>query len=189
MSIELTSEQRQALNEGRPVETVDPTDNRRVVVLPADIFAKMVQVPVTSSIPSQSDTPSPPGSPSPERQPLRIRVRDLPAPPEVQQRIDQICRRLSLGRGKYRQNVEEELKLSYHFGGRWIALLSTPEGPVVVAVADDLASDSLTAQLASLSPAEQRQRTLFVPSSWNGDQPELPTSWIEFSYEDPRPAN
>ncbi len=187
MSIELTTEQQRALSEGRPVETVDPADNRRVVVLSADVYARMVRVPTTTPEEPQSPDPSSTRS-SPEQQPVRIRVRDLPTPPEVQQRLDQKCRRLGLGRGKYRQMAEEELKLSYHFGGRWIALLGTPDGPVVVAVADDLASDSFTSQLDALSPTEQRQRaSSFLPP---GTAPAtLPTSFLQFSYENPRPAD
>jgi hypothetical protein len=113
MSIDLTPQQRQALSDGQPVETIDPADNRRVVVLPADLYyARMVGVSTPAPLPPQPLSPSPTGSPPAERQPLRIRVRELPAPPEVQQRIDQKCQRLRLGRGKYRQMVEQEMKLS-----------------------------------------------------------------------------
>lgn len=119
---------------------------------------------------------------------MRVRVRDLPTPPEVQERIDRKCKRLSLGRGKYRRMVEEELKLSYYFGGRWIAVLRTPDGPIVVAVTNDLASDSFTAQLACLGPVEQRERVLDLPSAWNNDVAMI-SSYIEVTYEDSRPAH
>jgi len=85
--------------------------------------------------------------------------------------------------------VEKEMKLSYHFGGRWISLLPTKDGPVVVAVTDDLASDSFTAQLEWLSPTERRESNLFLPSPWNNDVAWLSTSYIEFIYEDPHPAH
>jgi hypothetical protein len=84
-SIELTEGQRQALEQGQggPVEVVDPATKQRYVLLRAELYDRVR--PLLER--TQPQGPSPPATPPStlpvELRPARVRLRDLPTPPEV----------------------------------------------------------------------------------------------------------
>ena len=60
--------------------------------------------------------------------PLRLPVMNLRLEPEVDSRVSARCSRMKFGQGRYRTMVMEELLLSYHCGGNWVAVLATAQG-------------------------------------------------------------
>jgi hypothetical protein len=79
--------------------------------------------------------------------------------------VKQVCKKLGFWRRRYVADVEEELKLLYHFGGQYVGLLPAKEGPLVVAAgALDGAFDR---QLEALSPADRRQVLLLAVDRWD----------------------
>jgi hypothetical protein len=105
---------------------------------------------------------------------MRVKLRELPTPPEVAEEVKKSCRRVGFWRRKYVQQVEDELKLQYYFGGQAVSYLHTNEGPVVVA-AGDRASDAYDRLLAFLPPQERRQAILDLPSRWHDTTNEVLT--------------
>jgi hypothetical protein len=120
----------------------------------------------------QKTEPTPPepaaSPPKRERPPVPVLLRDLPLPPEVVPHLDAYCRRYRLRKPKERQEVEEELKLQYYFGGDYVLVLETREGGQVVA-AGDVGSEEFGAQFESLSPTVRREAYWWAPPVW-GDE-------------------
>lgn len=173
MSINLTPEQRRQLAEGRPVRVQDEGTNLPLVVLTEQLYAQLPEVPRPAQDPGRDSRY---GSLD-QVCPLHLPVRDLPIVPEIQQRIDEQCRRLNLGRGRYRREVEEELLLSFYFGGRWVAVLPARDGSVIVGVTDELRSPGFDRQLAALDERDRGKRNIYAPLPWVVEQPNLPLSF------------
>lgn len=86
---------------------------------------------------------------------LPVKLRELPTPAEVAVEVDRYCKKLGLTRKRYRQGVEDDLKLQYYFGGQYVGFLRTDEGPVVVA-SGQLESEEFDRQLDALPPEKRR---------------------------------
>src|SRR5262249_30729169 len=131
MKIELTDQQEQAVKEGRPIEVADPQSSRAFVLLTREQYER-----VRSLLEDSPETGLPPpvaphAAPSSgEVQPQRVRLRDLPTPPEVIQEAKQLCTRY----GWNLRDTEEQLKIQYYYGGQSIYVLRTPKGPVIILV-------------------------------------------------------
>src|SRR5436305_8528363 len=65
---------------------------------------------------------------------LPVRVKDLPVPPDLAVEIEQYCARRGWFRKRDREQVAEEIKFQYYFGGNCVAYQATPEGRIVLAV-------------------------------------------------------
>ena len=159
----LTEEQHQVVEAAgnQPVEVVDPQTKRAYVLLPVELFYG--NGPVEPEVPAPRD-----GLPAEvaRGEPMRINLRELPTPPEVAERIRRHCKKLGLWRRRYVQEVEDEIKLSYYFGGRYVAYLKSKDGPIVVA-AGKLASEAFQRQLDALLPEERRTVIKWLPDVWN----------------------
>ena len=103
---------------------------------------------------------------------MRVKLRELPIPPPLAEEINKHCRRLGFWRRKYVQQVEEELKCQYYFGGQYVAYLPSEQGPIVVA-AGTRESEAFDRQLAFLAADERQQVILDAVDPWND-----PTSLI-----------
>jgi hypothetical protein len=106
-----------------------------------------------------------------QEQRMRVSVRNLPLTDELTREIQAQRRRLGVWRRKYVQEMEDELKLRYYFGGKYVAYLTSEHGPVVVA-AGQLESAAFDEQLAWLSPEERQRAVLDAVDRWN-DQTSL----------------
>jgi hypothetical protein len=185
--IQLTEEQRQAVaaHQGRPVEVVDPVTRRSYMLIAAETYQRVRDVLEAEDTPAQTagSAPSPSAPAAPplaEGRPMRQRLRDLATTPEVAEEIRRYCKHLGLSRKKSREWVEEDLKLQYYFGGRYVGYLETEEGKVIVA-AGRLDSEEFGRQLDAVSPEERRKVKLFQPFVWDDPVSQLRTP---FTYED-----
>jgi hypothetical protein len=163
MSIELTPEQRQALeaHPGDPVEVVDTATQRHYVLVPREQFDRL-----RALEPAALDQAPRQGGPTLAPLSVPQRLADLPTPPEIVQRARRHARKLGLWGKKYINGFEEELKLQYYYGGRHIRCLPTPQGGVVVAVhnGDD---EDYQRQLQALTPQQRQRAVVMVPFIWN----------------------
>lgn len=161
--MQLTEEQQQLVEaaHGQPVEFVDPRSNRRYVLVPAELYHRPDPRLAAADVPRSALPPE-----VARGEPLRIKLRELPMPPEVAEEARRYCKQLGLWRRRYVQEVEDEAKLSYYFGGQYVAYLKSKAGPIVVA-AGRQDSDSFQRQLDALAPEERRQVILWLPSVWN----------------------
>ncbi len=169
--MQLTAEQHQIVEaaHGQPVEVVDPLSNRAYVLVPAELY------PRAGAVPPEADVPRSALPPEVARgEPLRIKLRELPMPPEVAEEARQRCKELGLWRRRYVQELEDELQLSYYFGGKYVAYLKSKDGPIVVAVGRR-ASESFQRQLDALAPEERRQVVSWFSFVWNDPVSELRT--------------
>jgi hypothetical protein len=173
----LTEEQHQLVEaaQGQPLDVVDPRTNRAYVLLPADLYQRVRAALQPTAGPSSAA----PGE-GVKREPLRIKLRELPLPPEVAAAARRHCQRLGLWRQKYVQQVEDELKLQYHFGGQCVVYLRLKDGPIVVA-AGEAGSDEFGRQLDVLPPEERRQVSYSFPTTWNDQVSELRTPFAHES--------
>jgi hypothetical protein len=98
---------------------------------------------------------------------------DLPTPEEVASRAQRRARERGL-RGRWRRELEEQLKLQYYFGGQCVSYLRGAGGIVVMA-AGRSGSPEYQRQLAGVA-AEQRARlVLAIPPRWNDEDSEILT--------------
>jgi hypothetical protein len=169
--MQLTEEQHLQVEaaQSKPVDVVDPHTNNTYVLLAAELYQHvrdLVELTLRTSLRTTS-TPA-----NLEGKPLWVVLRGLPTPPEVAQAVQRRCRQLGLWRRKYVQEVEDELKFQYYYGGQYVAYLRTDEGPVVVA-AGRLESEAFGHQLDALSPENRRAIHYNVPSVWNDEISEL----------------
>jgi hypothetical protein len=157
--------------QGKPVDVLDPRTDRSYVLLPAEHYQRFKDLeegrgvaepaPTTHGV---SGTPSP--APAPNDGPLRVALRALPTPSEVAAIVQKRCQELGVWRRKYVQEVEDEFKLQYYYGGRCVAYLRTSEGPVIVA-AGRRDSDAFDRQLSYLTTEERYGAIRDWPSPWN----------------------
>ncbi|HEV3258862.1 MAG TPA: hypothetical protein VG013_18475 [Gemmataceae bacterium] len=175
--IELTDEQRQAVRaqQGQPVEVIDLATGQHYVLFAREQYERvrwlLERGASARSLAPAAATAGPDGA---EGQPMRVRIRELLTPPEVVAEAEQHCRKLGLTRRNLRQGIEDELKLQYYFGGKYVGFLRTEEGPVVVA-AGRLDSAEFDRQLGALTEEERRRVMLDVPSVWNDTVSEILT--------------
>jgi hypothetical protein len=186
MAIHLTDQQRQAIEaqQGRPVEVVDPVTKRTYLLIAAETYERFRDVLESKQSAGLLETPAAAASEGPqgaaEPSPMRQPLKDLVTPPEVAEEARRYCKKLGLSRKKYRVWAEDELKLQYYFGGRYVGFLNTAEGMVVVA-AGRLGSEEFDRQLAALSPQERQNVILDAPCRWHD---EVSTILTPFAYED-----
>jgi hypothetical protein len=175
MNIELTDEQRRALHaeQGKPIDLVDPATQQHYVLLAREQYER-----VRSLLEGPTEqAPPPPASPAAagEEEPQRVRLRDLPTPPEVIEEVEQWCQKYRLGGKKHRQEAEEQFKLQYYFGGRAIYTLPTPEGLVVIPITGRYRG--MPGLRYILFTSEERSRACHtVPSPWNDTAGEILSS-------------
>jgi hypothetical protein len=105
-------------------------------------------------------------------------------PPEAAERVRRHCKYLGVWRRRYVQEVEDQVKLSYYFGGQTVVTLRSIEGPIIVA-AGRAASEEFGRQLHVLAPEDRRQKCYCYPPLWNGPGSE---PRILFRHEDPNSA-
>src|SRR5262245_34023042 len=116
----LTEEQHQlvAAAGDQPVDVVDPQSNRAYVLLPAALFQRVREILPEVAAPREA---------LPEEatrgEPMRIKLRELPMPAEAAEETRRYCKKLGLWRRRYVQEVEDEVKLSYYFGGQAVVTL------------------------------------------------------------------
>jgi hypothetical protein len=151
---------------------VHPLTNRAYVLLPADLYQRvpgfLESQPARGGPPPTGPAPAPATvQPPAEVRPMRQRLGDLPTPPEVAEEARQYCRRLGLFRRRCRDEVLEELKLQYYFGGQYIGYLRTDTGKVIVAAG--ALYDVFDRQLAFVSPEERRRVILYAPYRWHDE--------------------
>src|SRR5262245_43706981 len=170
--MKLTEEQHCAVEaaQGKPVEVIDPQTQRTYVLLSSEQYQRvrgLVEGPEAGRAPVLPPEPEPPKNPLiPEKGPMRVKVRDLPTPPELAAEAKRYCKQLGTCWRKDVLEAEDELKVQYYFGGQAVSYLRTKEGPVIVAAGyrDSDAYDQLLAFL----PAEERRRVILdFPSKWN----------------------
>ena len=147
----------QAAN-GKPVEVLDPQTRQAYVLIAAEVYQRIRHL--VEGAEDQAQRPEAPGTAG-EGQPMRLKVRELPMLPEVAERVKEYCKKLGFWRRRYVQEVEDEMRLQYHFGGQYVGLLPSPEGPLIVA-AGDLRSEAFDRQLAAL-PVDERRQVLLLP--------------------------
>ena len=138
MAIQLTEQQRQAIEvqRGEPVEVVDPITLQVYVLVAVETFDRIRSLVNgdTDQVPNPNG--SPPGKSSGEGESDRVRLNDLPTPPEVLEEVERWCAKHGRRGREGKRAVEEKFKLQFHFGGRAIYLLNTPEGSVVLPIAE-----------------------------------------------------
>jgi hypothetical protein len=143
------------------VDVLDPQSNRAYVLLPVELFQHIRTV-LPEVVAPHSTLPAE----VTRGEPIRIKLRELATPPEVAERVRRICKKLGFWRRRYAQEVEDEAKLSYYFGGQYVAYLKSKDGPIVVA-AGRQASEEFQRQLGALLPEERRTVIKWLPSVWN----------------------
>lgn len=165
----LTEEQHRVVEAagGRPVEVVDPCSQRRYLLVPAENYHRAEPGGPAEDFPRNGLPPE-----VARGEPMRIKLRELPLPPEVTEEVRRYCKKLGLSRRRSVQEVEDEARLSYYFGGQYVTYLKSKAGPVVVA-AGRQASDAYQRQLNALTPAERREAVSWVPPVWNDPDSQL----------------
>jgi|GEM_PF-4668627 len=167
MIIELTEEQRRALQAeaGRPLAVVDPATKQAYVIVALEKYERVRSL-FEGAEQSSQLTPSPVSSPFQAEK--RVRLHDLSTPPEVVAETERCCQRY----GWKRQQVEEELKLQYYYGGQAIYVLPTSEGPVVVPITERYKN---TPDLRHIlfTPEERSLACLEIPSRWREQDSEI----------------
>jgi hypothetical protein len=185
MPLELTEQQRQAVEGSKglePVEVVDPASNRAYVLLARDLYERVRHLLERQERPVEAAArPEPAPEPPEVVRPLRQRMRDLPMPPAVATFAVQWGKQIGLFGRKGRQDLEDQLKLQHYYGGMWIAYLRTKEGPVVVAAADSLNNPSFDRQLSFLTADERRRKILSSPPVLFDEQSEILTPFSDES--------
>jgi hypothetical protein len=171
--IELTDAQRQELRRepGKPVEVIDPATQQRYVLLDREQYERVR--PLLEGGPGQ-------GEPSPAPAPLcpqegevpRVRLRDLPTPPEVAEEAARWCRKPGLWGKRNRREVEEQLKLQYYYGGQAVYVLRGSEGPIVIAIPERF-RDVPGLRYVLLTPEERPHACLEAPSVWGDTSSEI----------------
>jgi hypothetical protein len=173
MKIELSDRQAQEVMQGRPVEVIDPESDRAFVVVTRELYERVR--PLLEGGPERAPPSPSPAVPSPgEGQPPRVRLRDLPAPPEVVEEAARWCKKYGWQGKKNRQEVEEQLKLQYHYGGQAVYILRTPEGAVVIPIGEQY-KDTPDLRYVLLTPEERLHASLEVPPCWRDTTSEILT--------------
>jgi hypothetical protein len=95
----------------------------------------------------------------------RVYVRELPTPTEVAEAVDSYCNRYRYT-GKRRQEVEDQFKLAFYYGGRCIGSLQTARGSAIV-LSDFLTPEECAEVRRSLPEAERQALVYEVVSRWN----------------------
>jgi len=174
MRIELTPQQEQAVKQGRPVEVVDPASERAFVVVAREFYERGRFLP--EGRPEQG--PSAPVSPAvpsaAEAEPARVRLCDLPTPPDVLEEAERWCKKYGWRGKKALGEVEEQLKLQYYYGGQAVYILRTDEGPIVVAIGERY-RDTPDLRYVLLKPDERPRASLAVPPRWRDTDSEILT--------------
>jgi hypothetical protein len=176
----LTEEQHQlvAAAGDQPVDVVDPQSNRAYVLLPAELFQRARAI-LPELVAPRAALPAEVA----RGEPMRIKLRELPLPAELAEDARHYCKKLGLWGRRYIQEVEDETRLSYYFGGQAVVTLRSKDGPIVVA-AGRVESDEFGRQLDALPPEERRQVCYCFPAMWN-DSATPPR--ILFTHEDSTP--
>lgn len=95
-------------------------------------------------------------------------LKDLTLPPELQQHVEDSCRRRGFWWQRNRRGVEEDVKLQYFYGGYTVAYRRSADGLVVV-LAGRLSSPEFGEAWESFRREEQRDLILDSPSVWGAD--------------------
>jgi hypothetical protein len=162
--MKLTEEQHQLVEaaKGQPVDVIDPQSNRAYVLVSAELFERIRPAVHEEAVPG-AHMPAE----AARGEPMRIKLRELPTPEEVAERVRRHCKKLGLWRRRYVQPMEDEVKLSYYFGGLTVVTVPSKDGPIVVA-AGWPDTEEFGRQLDALPPDERRQVAYSFPAMWNG---------------------
>jgi hypothetical protein len=167
MKLELTTQQEQAVQQGRPVEVVEPTSRRTFVVMARELYERVRSL-LEGGPPQDKPAPVapaavPPVAPAADlEEARRIRLRELPTPPEVTQEVEQYCKKYHWNR----REIEDQLKLQYYFGGQAIYVVRTPDGPLVIPI-EGRFRDMADLRYVMLKPEERSEACYTVPSPWH----------------------
>jgi hypothetical protein len=179
MKIELTDQQEQTAKQGRPVEVVDPASGRAFVIVNRDLYERLRSSLERSSQQGSSEQGPPPpvlpAAPSPgEGEPVRVRLRDLPNPPDMVEAAERLCKKYGWWGKQGRREVEEQLKLQYYYGGQALYILRTTEGPVIVPIAQRY-KDTPDLRYVLLTAEERPRASFTVPPRWRDAANEILT--------------
>jgi hypothetical protein len=167
MIIELTEEQGRALQAeaGRPLAVVDPATKQAYVIVALEKYERVRSLFEGAE---QSAQLTPVSSSLQAEKPERVRLSDLSTPPEVVAETERCCQRY----GWKRQQVEEELKLQYYYGGQAIYVLRTSEGPIVIPITERY-KDTPDLRHILFTPEERSLACLEIPSRWREQDSEI----------------
>jgi hypothetical protein len=104
-------------------------------------------------------------------------LRDFPTPPEVVEALDRYCRRYHCGK-RDRAKAEQDLKLQYHFGGRTVYAVPTPQGLQILA-AGFPDSEEFRAQVEQVHRHGYPNLVTFTPSPWEPADATILTPFLE----------
>jgi hypothetical protein len=166
--IELTDVQRQALQarQGKAVDLVDPTTQQRYVLLAQEHYERVRTLMEQDMPPAVSS----PVSTTQEEQPARVRLRDLPTPPEVLDEVERCCKKYAWNR----QEVEEQLKLQYYYGGQAVYRVRSSEGSIIIPIPERY-RDTPDLRYVLLTPQERSCACLEIPTPWRETTSEILT--------------
>jgi hypothetical protein len=168
-TIQLTDEQRVLIEAsgGQPVTIVDAQTQRAYVLLPAELYEKVRGIVEREAARSQQRAPSPPVQPG-ESKPMRVRLRDLPLPPEILDDARRRWQKRGMWDKKNAQAVADELRFQYHYGGQVVVYLPSAEGPIIVAAGRE-DSEEFIRRFQALTPEERRQKITHYPPLRNDE--------------------
>ncbi len=171
IELRLTDEQLRAIEKeaGKPVAAVDPATQKRFVLLADEQYERVR--PLLETWTWQVPPPPEPPSfvPSTEEPPpfagldaaKRVRLDDLPIPPELERDIQALCKRSSWRR----REAERQLKMQYYFGGHSVYEVRTPNGPVIIPIPERYrGTEGLDYVL--LTPEERSCACSTIPEIW-----------------------
>ena len=166
-TIELTDEQQKALQaeQGTRINVVNPATQQRYVLLAWEQYERVRPVLDRGPEPSRQPEPTPARILPPDGQALRIRLRDLPTPPEITEEANRYCKELGMGGRKDIQQAEDQMKLQYYYGGKAIYVVRAAEGPVVIPI-EERHKDTPDLRYVLLTPEERPRACYEVPSRW-----------------------
>lgn len=163
-AMQLTEEQHRLVEaaQGKPVDVVDAQTNRAYVLLPVEMYQRVRDL-------LEGSAAAPDGSAvRSEGLVLPVKLRELPTPPEIAEEVRKRCMQLGIWGRKNVQRVEDELKLQYYFGGKYVAYFRSDQGPVIVA-AGRSDSEEVGRQLDALSREERQKLIHCFPTVWNDE--------------------
>jgi hypothetical protein len=174
MRIELTEEQRRTVEQeaGRPVEVVDPGTERSYMLIPREAYEKVRDVLEGGSEKAEPPSSAPASEFPEEANPQRVLLNNLPAPPELVAEAERRRKKLGFWGKKARQELLEECKLQYYFGGQPIYTLQTAEGLLVIPIPERYRNTPGRKDIL-LTPAERPKACFDVPSPLDDTRSQL----------------
>ena len=109
---------------------------------------------------------------TPELLQLPKRIADLPTPPDVLAYAEE-CKKKEWLRKQEFEDLVDQLKLQYYYGGWHVRYLLTKQGRVVVVIDEDGDVEGYRRKVQALPPDVRQDSVVGVPSPWMDE-----TSWL-----------